>query len=84
MIDLYKSKDNWVALYRHIENIENPMNESKAMEIVNTVTSSLVPNKYNWLGAIQHGFRSFRGLHDRALVPNSFIFTGDWKFITQA
>jgi hypothetical protein len=83
LTDLYKSRRIWVAVYRHIQHTEREFSFDEAERIAADVAAKY-KDGYNWFQAVRHGLMSFRGAHEDAEVPNSFLYRGSWVLIAQA
>src|SRR5665213_3397693 len=81
-IDVYKGRRFRVAIYRHIQLLDEPMTAQRAAEIVSS--HPFRPNSYNYVQAARYGLKSFFGDHSHALVPNSMIYQGIYVPIAQA
>jgi hypothetical protein len=81
--DLYKSRENWVAAYRHVQHLDRVFLEKDADRIAREAADSYRIG-YNWYQAARHGLLSFRGMHEEAKVPNSFLYRGSWVLIAHA
>jgi hypothetical protein len=80
-IETYKARNYWVAAYRLIEAIENPVTAERAQAAVRT--KRFRPNKYNYRGALKYGFKAFLQDHSHNLVPNSSMYQGNYVLIAQ-
>lgn len=81
LLELYHGRNNWVAAYRHIGFVSDPMTYEMAKE---AATAKKWRPGYNYRGAIYCGARAFLGDHDHALVPNSMIYQGLYTLIAHA
>jgi hypothetical protein len=79
-IELYRSRANWVAAYRHTELENDPRTYEEAL----AATEINWRPGYNYRKAIYYGARSFFGDHDHALVPNSIVYQGHMSLIAHA
>jgi hypothetical protein len=78
-ITTYKSRSNWVAAYRHIDNKGQAVEAAQAHLRKNSMGAG-----YNYRGAAWAGTKAFFGNHVGAQTPNGQIYQGLYYCIGQA
>lgn len=81
-IELYKGQRYWVAAYRHCDALKRPRTEEEVAAAVRA--HRFKPNAYNYRGALNFGWRAFRGDHSHALTPNSTVLQGHLVLVAHA
>ena len=83
-IEVYKSSSVWLCAYRHISQRQTSFTSLKTQElssVIDRYTDGLPPG-YNYTCAAWHGVRAFAG-DTKAIVPNTMIITGNFRYIAQ-
>jgi hypothetical protein len=74
-IEVYKQRRYWLGAYRHIDLMDTVLSTEDQDRLARE-DNRFRRDRYNYLGAIRYGFRSFIGDHSHNLVPNSAMYQG--------